>query len=37
MKKGCNFFKNSYIYSVQTGSERQFNLEYADINFVNLN
>ena len=37
MKKCCNFFKNSYIYSVQTGSKRQFNLEHADINFVNLN
>ena len=31
MKKCCNFFKNSYIYSVQTGSKRQFNLEHADI------
>ena len=37
MKKSCNFFKNSYIFSVQTGSKRQLNLEHADINFVNLN
>ena len=36
IKKCCNFFKNSYIYSVQTGSKRQFNLKHADINFVNL-
>ena len=27
MKKCCNFFKNSYIYSVQTGSKRKFNLD----------
>ena len=37
MKKCCNFFKNCYFYSVQTGSKRQFNLKHADINFVNLN
>ena len=37
MKKCCNFFKNSYIYSVQTGAKRQLNLEHAGINFVNLN
>ena len=37
MKKCCNFFKNNYIYSVQTGSKRQFYKKHADINFVNLN
>ena len=37
MKKCFNFFNNCYFYSVQTGSKRQFNLDHADVNFVNLN
>ena len=37
VKNCCNFFKHCYFYSVQTGHKRWFNLQHADINFVNLN